>query len=390
MKKHKRLFAVLFLLLIIFASLAIPVGAETDYRNWDGLGKILYSGVSSFKIDTLRYDSFGDLINIGYSYNSLKPGNISYYESDGYSMFFGKFSDYYSNLYGYQNFDVSFEQSDSFFGQYDVDESAVYYAAGRVLESSSLYSDLFYQTKINFLPFVIDQNIVKDLDFLEAMAYDQESSEYIQFLMLPEQYYFDIVVNMDVVSLVDGSTYSLSDYTETLTSAYVPLFDISWLPDIFVSGGDVPVGPPLPDQDFSLVQISNLTIDVEFHEGASPAAFGVMDTVIAYSDGDPYYTQSIDVPLNLLSSRDISGDNNGSYQDAYNNGYNAGVSVGRNEGYNAGINAGANGSWTAWIGTAVGGFMSFELFNGITLGGILIVCIAFGLVFLFLKYFAGG
>lgn len=46
--------------------------------------------------------------------------------------------------------------------------------------------------------------------------------------------------------------------------------------------------------------------------------------------------------------------------------------------------------FTGWLGTAVGGFLDFELFEGFSLGGLLSVLIGFSFIMLFLKFFAGG
>lgn len=46
--------------------------------------------------------------------------------------------------------------------------------------------------------------------------------------------------------------------------------------------------------------------------------------------------------------------------------------------------------FTGWLGTAVGGFLDFELFDGFSLGGLLSVLIGFSFIMLFLKFFAGG
>lgn len=48
------------------------------------------------------------------------------------------------------------------------------------------------------------------------------------------------------------------------------------------------------------------------------------------------------------------------------------------------------GDYTGWLGTAVGGFLDFELFPGFTLGGMLGILISFSFIMLFLKFFAGG
>lgn len=46
--------------------------------------------------------------------------------------------------------------------------------------------------------------------------------------------------------------------------------------------------------------------------------------------------------------------------------------------------------YTGWLGTAVGGFLDFELFPGFSLGGMLGILISFSFIMLFLKFFAGG
>lgn len=46
--------------------------------------------------------------------------------------------------------------------------------------------------------------------------------------------------------------------------------------------------------------------------------------------------------------------------------------------------------YTSWIGNAVGGFLNMELFPFFSIGGILLICVAIGLVGYFLKIFMGG
>lgn len=46
--------------------------------------------------------------------------------------------------------------------------------------------------------------------------------------------------------------------------------------------------------------------------------------------------------------------------------------------------------YTSWIGTAVGGFLNMELAPFFSIGGILLICVALGLVGYFLKVFMGG
>lgn len=46
--------------------------------------------------------------------------------------------------------------------------------------------------------------------------------------------------------------------------------------------------------------------------------------------------------------------------------------------------------FTTWLATAVGGFFSFSLFNGFTIGHMIGCLVAFSFVMMFLKFFAGG
>lgn len=50
----------------------------------------------------------------------------------------------------------------------------------------------------------------------------------------------------------------------------------------------------------------------------------------------------------------------------------------------------SNVNFTSWISTAVSGFLTPEILPGVSIGGILIVCIAIPLLLAFLKFFAGG
>lgn len=49
-----------------------------------------------------------------------------------------------------------------------------------------------------------------------------------------------------------------------------------------------------------------------------------------------------------------------------------------------------NISWTQWLGNAIGGVFDVPLFGGATLGTVLGICVALGVVMFFLKKFAGG
>lgn len=61
-------------------------------------------------------------------------------------------------------------------------------------------------------------------------------------------------------------------------------------------------------------------------------------------------------------------------------------------GYMNGFGGGGefNGDYTSWMATAVGGFLDAEIFPNFTLGGVLGVLVALGLLVMFLKFFAGG
>lgn len=80
-----------------------------------------------------------------------------------------------------------------------------------------------------------------------------------------------------------------------------------------------------------------------------------------------------------------TGQNNG-----YNQGYNDGKDVGYNQGYNAGLAEGTPTSALAGIVSGVSNILQIPLFGNFTLGSFLSIIIGIGLLFLFLKIFAGG
>lgn len=103
----------------------------------------------------------------------------------------------------------------------------------------------------------------------------------------------------------------------------------------------------------------------------------------------------------------VPPNDDGSYDEGYKIGYRSGYLEGQKDptqalrdeiydhgfrdGMTAGINqATMNMDFTTWLGHSVSGFMDFTIFSNITIGGILYVCIAIGLVLAFLKIFAGG
>lgn len=80
-----------------------------------------------------------------------------------------------------------------------------------------------------------------------------------------------------------------------------------------------------------------------------------------------------------------TGQNNG-----YNQGYNDGKDVGYNQGYNAGLAEGTPTSALAGIVSGVSNILQIPLFGNFTLGSFISIIIGIGLLFLFLKIFAGG
>lgn len=79
------------------------------------------------------------------------------------------------------------------------------------------------------------------------------------------------------------------------------------------------------------------------------------------------------------------GQNNG-----YNQGYNEGKNFGYNQGYNAGLAEGTPTSALAGIVSGVSNILGIPLFGDFTLGAFISIIIGIGLLFLFLKIFAGG
>lgn len=80
-----------------------------------------------------------------------------------------------------------------------------------------------------------------------------------------------------------------------------------------------------------------------------------------------------------------TGQNNG-----YNQGYNDGKDVGYDQGYNAGLAEGTPTSALAGIVSGVSNILQIPLFGDFTLGAFVGIIIGIGLLFLFLKIFAGG
>lgn len=115
--------------------------------------------------------------------------------------------------------------------------------------------------------------------------------------------------------------------------------------------------------------------------------------VMVYFDGitHPFQNEFLQRKFwNAVSSAKYSaglttGQNNG-----YNQGYNDGKNVGYNQGYNAGLAEGTPTSALAGIVSGVSNILQIPLFGDFTLGSFIAIIIGIGLLFLFLKIFAGG
>lgn len=93
---------------------------------------------------------------------------------------------------------------------------------------------------------------------------------------------------------------------------------------------------------------------------------------------------------NAVSSAKYSAGLTTGQQDGYNQGYNDGKNVGYNQGYSDGIAEGTPTSALAGIVSGVSNILQIPLFGNFTLGGFISIIIGIGLLFLFLKIFAGG
>lgn len=136
------------------------------------------------------------------------------------------------------------------------------------------------------------------------------------------------------------------------------------------------------------VYILNSTRQITVYNNGSPFenvtdpyvwVCGALDTWY-YMSGYEFFTNTSSAPDSTVAYQ--TGYNNG-YDDGYNYGYNRGNEIGRVEGIES-------LDFTGWLAVAVGGFLDFQLFGNITIGGMLAVCVAIGLVMAFLKIFSGG
>lgn len=73
---------------------------------------------------------------------------------------------------------------------------------------------------------------------------------------------------------------------------------------------------------------------------------------------------------------------NEAYQDGYEQGKADGIEQAESQ-----LN---KGNWLGWMANAVGGFMTFEIFPGFSIGGLFAVLISIALLMTFLRFFAGG
>lgn len=135
-------------------------------------------------------------------------------------------------------------------------------------------------------------------------------------------------------------------------------------------------------KDYSQIKICLPFYDTSTAQGAWGSS--TYNELFAYPNAERFWKYSSEFWYN---PEDDNGDNNGESGGA---------------GPGGGANGGGFGSddipmgweninvdFVGWIGTAVGGFMSAELFPGFTLGGVLGVLVSFSLVLVLLKYLGG-
>lgn len=139
--------------------------------------------------------------------------------------------------------------------------------------------------------------------------------------------------------------------------------------------------------------ITNTQVDIRYVEFSFPTEaitteissmrienLVLLQEVSIQRPSNPNWVQTIYVPYNPAWFENFE-----SSEDAFRRGYQQGYEVGA-------LEAGGEPMqrWTAFIVTAVTGFMDFELFPGMPLWGLLAVLVAIPLVLTCLKYFAGG
>lgn len=124
------------------------------------------------------------------------------------------------------------------------------------------------------------------------------------------------------------------------------------------------------------LQVNQATQVYGYYQGNNP-----ITSYIPYSDA--YFSEN-DEQDEAYENGFIDGQNSGR-QIWYQNGYNEGYIDGAEDGGGEPIQR-----WGAFLLTAVSGFLSFEIFPGFPLWGLLSAIVAIPLVIAFLKMFAGG
>lgn len=131
--------------------------------------------------------------------------------------------------------------------------------------------------------------------------------------------------------------------------------------------------------------------DVAEDSWTVPSDYQSYFVFVYYHTDFPFANEFLQVKFwNAVSSAKYSaglttGQNNG-----YNQGYNDGKEVGYNQGYNAGLVEGTPSSALAGIVSGASNILQIPLFGDFTLGAFIGIIIGIGLLFLFLKIFAGG
>lgn len=157
-----------------------------------------------------------------------------------------------------------------------------------------------------------------------------------------------------------------------------------------------------------------------FSNDDEDAPINSLDLTVRVSNNAEIYSFVEFNSLRRITSSQYNNAYNSGYNvgldEGYDDGYDSGYAVGRDAGYELGLNEGfdlgesqgfdrgyqlgfddgvastSSGTvdFTSWLGTAVGGFLNFEIFPGFNMSGILLIIISFSLVMWFLKVFAGG
>lgn len=132
-------------------------------------------------------------------------------------------------------------------------------------------------------------------------------------------------------------------------------------------------------------------VDVVEDSWTVPSDYQSYFVFVYYHTGSPFANEFLQrkfwnaIANAKYNSGLTTGQNNG-----YNQGYNDGKDVGYNQGYNAGLAEGTPTSALAGIVSGVSNILQIPLFGDFTLGAFIGIIIGIGLLFLFLKIFAGG